>query len=248
MSRGVRMAVCAVGALGVAVLLAAAFTRMPAFGGAHHPYRDAAVGAAVRHATPNVVSSLNFDQRGLDTLVEEMILVACVLASVALLRPAHHESERPARTGGRVLPASRLVGYVLLPVTLALGLDVVLHGHLTPGGGFQGGVILATGLHLVYVTGDYAALRRLRPVAWYAYGEAAGAGAFLLLALAGLVSARGFMADILPPGRFGALFSAGTVLPFSAATGCAVVCGMVVLLAAFFRQELQITETGEADR
>jgi len=236
------MIVFAVGGLGVAVLLGAAIARMPHFGSGHHPYRTLAVAAALARRAPNAVSSVNFDQRGFDTLGEEMILVGSVLGAVALLRPAHHESERRVPRGGRVLPATQFAGYALLPVTLALGLDVVAHGHLTPGGGFQGGVILATGLHMAYVAGDYAALRRLRPVHWYSYGEALGAGAFVLLGFAGLAAAGAYMANVLPLGTFRALLSAGTVPLFNIATGCAVACGIVVLLAAFLRQELLIGE------
>jgi len=245
MTRAARMIVFAVGGLGLAVLLGAAIARMPGFGAAHHPYRTLAAAAALAHGTPNAVSSVNFDQRGFDTLGEEMILVGSVLGAAALLRPAQHECERRVPRGGRVLPATQFAGYALLPVTLALGLDVVAHGHLTPGGGFQGGVILATGLHMAYVAGDYAALQRLRPVHWYSFGEAAGAGAFVALGLAGLAAAGRFMANVLPLGTFRALLSAGTVPLFNVATGCAVACGVVVLLAAFLRQELLIAEDRE---
>lgn len=243
MTRTVRMLIFALGGLGLAVLLGAAIARMPAFGAAHHPYRDLAAAASIGHGAPNIISSVNFDQRGFDTLGEEMILVGSVLGAVALLRPAHHERDRDVPRGGRVLPATQFAGYALLPATLAIGADVVVHGHLTPGGGFQGGVILATALHMAYVAGDYAALRRLRPVQWYTYGEAAGAGAFVALGLAGLIASGAYMTNFLPLGAFRSLISSGTVALFNVATGCAVACGMVVLLAAFLRQELLIART-----
>lgn len=246
MSRTARMIIFAVGGLGLAVLLGFAIGGMPHFGDAHHPYRTLAVRAALRHVTPNAVSSVNFDQRGIDTLGEEMILVGSVAGSVALLRPSRRERDRKMSHGGRVMPSTQFVGYALLPFTVAIGLDVVVHGHLTPGGGFQGGVILATGLHLVYVTGDFAALQRLRPVSWFHGGEAAGAGGFVLLALAGLATAGAFMANIVPFGSFRALLSAGTVPMFNVVTGLAVACGMVVLLAAFLRQEVLIADSGSA--
>ena len=134
--------------------------------------------------------------------------------------------------------ATRLAGYVLLPVTLIIGADVVVHGHLTPGGGFQGGVVLATGLHLLYVSGSYPALRRLRPLRWYEYGEAAGMGAVVALGVAGLFTSSGFLANVLPKGVFDTLFSAGTVPVFSVAIGVEVACAVVVLLAGFLEQDL----------
>ncbi|WP_040723330.1 MnhB domain-containing protein, partial [Nocardia veterana] len=137
-----------------------------------------------------------------------------------------------------LLAATRLAGYLLLPVTLVIGADVVVHGHLTPGGGFQGGVVLATGLHLLYVAGDYRALRRVRPLAWYEAGEAAGMGAVLVLGAAGLAVGSGFLSNFLPKGTSGKLFSAGTVPLFSCAVGLAVGSGIVVLLAQFLDEYL----------
>jgi multicomponent Na+:H+ antiporter subunit B len=126
----------------------------------------------------------------------------------------------------------------MLPVTLVLGLDVVAHGHLTPGGGFQGGVVLATGLHLLYIAGSYPALRRLRPLAWYEYGEGIGGGTFAVLGVVGLLASTGFLANFLPLGQFGALASTGTVPLLNAAVGVAVASGAVVLLAGFLEADV----------
>ena len=158
MSRRARMIVFLAGAAGLAVMLGAAFARMPAFGAAVHLYRTLAVRDAVAHRTANVVSSVNFDLRGLDTLGEETILIASVVGAAVLLRPAEEETRRQPRYTGRTLESTRLLGYLLLPVTLIIGFDLVAHGHLTPGGGFQGGVVIATGIFLLYVTDSYQAL------------------------------------------------------------------------------------------
>jgi multicomponent Na+:H+ antiporter subunit B len=119
-----------------------------------------------------------------------------------------------------------------------LGLDVVVHGHLTPGGGFQGGVVLATGLHLLYVAGSYPALRRLRPLDWYEFGEAAGSGTFALTGLAGVVTGTGLLANLVPHGSSGSLLSTGTVPLLNVAVGIGVGAGVVVLLAAFLEAEV----------
>jgi multicomponent Na+:H+ antiporter subunit B len=226
------------GAAGVAILLSAAFVRMHPFGGAIHLYRTLAVRAAVEHRTANVVSSVNFDQRGLDTLGEETILLASVIGATVLLRPSRQESEQRPRPTGRTLDATRLLGYLLLPVTLLIGFDVVTHGQVTPGGGFQGGVVLATGLHLLYLSGSYPALDRLRPLELYDLGEAVGAGVFATLGLAGIVVAGSFLANIIPTGTFGELLSGGVVPVLNGAVGVEVACGVVVLLAQFFEQDI----------
>jgi multicomponent Na+:H+ antiporter subunit B len=232
------------------VLLVLAFLRMPAFGSAVHVYRDLAVSAAVGHVTANVVSSVNFDQRAIDTLGEETILLGSVVGASALLRPGHKESERRHPRTGRVLESTGLAGYVLLPVALIVGFDVVAHGHLTPGGGFQGGVVLATGIHLLYLAGSYRALERLRPVELFDAGEALGAGLFAVLGLIGILVGAFFLENILPLGSFGSLFSAGTVPVLNALVGIEVACGMVVLLTRFFLEDLvvSVSRRGEGRR
>jgi multicomponent Na+:H+ antiporter subunit B len=240
-TRWVRLLVFSAGAVGVAAMLAAAFFKMPAFGGAAHLYRDLAVPAAVAHHTANVVSSVNFDQRGIDTFGEETILLASVIGAAVLLRPSAEEAEmRPEQTG-RTLEATKLAGYLLLPVTLLIGFDVVLHGQVTPGGGFQGGVVLATGLHLAYVAGNYPALDRLRPMEAFDAGEALGAFAFGALGVAGIAVTGVFLANILPQGTFGQLMSGGTVLALNWAVGLEVGCGTVVLVAHFLQQDIIVT-------
>lgn len=245
MSRSARLLLFLVGAGCVAAMFAVAFFRMPAFGGPAHLYRDLTVPASVAHSTANVVSSVNFDQRGFDTLGEETILLTSVIGAAVLLRPAREEAEMRPRAVGRTLEATKLAGYLLLPVTLLIGLDVVLHGQVTPGGGFQGGVILATGLHLLYVTGSYRALDRLRPMGLFDGGEALGTAAFCGLGVAGIVVAGNFLANILPGGTFGQLLSAGTVPVLNGAVGLEVGCGMVVLLAHFLQQDIIIAAKAE---
>lgn len=240
MSRGARLLVFLVGAGCVGAMFAVAFFRMPGFGGTVHLYRDLAVSAALAHRTANVVGSVNFDQRGIDTLGEETILLASVVGAAVLLRPSQEEAERRPERAGSTMQSTMLVGYALLPVTLLVGLDVVLHGHVTPGGGFQGGVILATGLHLLYVAGSYPALDRVGPLEVFDMGEAAGAMAFGGLGIAGIVVAGAFLANIIPSGSFGELVSAGTVPVLNGAVGLEVGCGMVVLLAHFLHQDIII--------
>jgi multicomponent Na+:H+ antiporter subunit B len=238
MSRMTRQVVFLVAAGGFAALMVLAFLGMPHFGGRVHPYRDLAVPAAIARHTPNVVSSVNFDQRGIDTLGEETILLGSVIGAAALLRPSKKDRQVRVVDGGRVLQATRFGGYVMVPVTLLLGADVVIHGHLTPGGGFQGGVVLATGLHLQYVCGDYRALQRLRPLEWCQIGETLGAAAFAGIGLAGLAASGAFLKNVVPLGMFEQLVSAGTVPLLNIAVGVEVACGVIVLLASYFRQAL----------
>lgn len=121
----------------------------------------------------------------------------------------------------------------------------MVHGHLTPGGGFQGGVVLATGLHVPYVTGSFRALDRLRPVPALEIGESLAAAAFAAaLGIAGLITAGSMFANMLPTGIRGQLLSSGTVPLLNIAVGIEVACGVTVLLAQFLAQEITVTKRG----
>lgn len=244
MSRSVRTWLFLGAAVVIAVGFALACTGLPRFGTAVHPYGSRVVAAALHQRTANAVASVNFDLRAFDTLGEESILFAAVLGTVVLLRPAR--DERPGRPRpGHVLPATRLLGVVLLPVTLLLGVYVVAHGQLSPGGGFQGGVILATGLHLAYVAADYRVLKRVRPLAVLDVADAVGAGAFAGLGLAGLIAGVAYLQNVLPLGTFGRLTSGGLVPVINATVGLEVGSGVVVLLAHFIDQAVEIESAGD---
>ena len=247
MKRSTRYLIFFVGAGLIAALYVVGAFGMPKFGSSFHPYRDRAVPAAVAHGTANVVSSVNFDQRGFDTLGEETIFFGSVIGAAALLRPSKKEREQHANdqaAGARVMASTRFAGYVLLPLTLVVGFDVVAHGHVTPGGGFQGGVVLATGVHLLYVAGRYESLERLRPVEEFEYGEVLGALMFVGLGFAGMAVGGSYLSNVIPFGTFGQFLSAGSVDLFNFAVGVEVACGVIVLLAQFLRQAIALRGGG----
>ncbi|MER0483621.1 MnhB domain-containing protein [Streptomyces sp. Edi2] len=241
MSTRMRLWVLIAGGLGTAVLYLLACRDLPAFGGRWHPYGDRAVDAALARHTANTVSSVNFDQRALDTLGEESILFGSVLGTVVLLRQTRDEDRLPPQPV-RVAPQVRRYALLALPVTLLIGLYVVAHGQLSPGGGFQGGVVVATSLHLLYIAVDYQALERIRPVGRYEVADAAGEAGYLLLGAAALLTGAAFLTNYLPYGTFNTLASGGTVPLLNAAIGVEVAAGVVVLLARFLDQAVEIEE------
>lgn len=241
MRRGTRLLLFVGAAVCFGVMFGLAAIDMPHFGNSFHPYRDHAVSAAVAHGTANVVTSITFDQRAVDTLGEETILLASVVGAAALLRPTKEEQEdAEGPEAGRVLASTRLLGYLMLPITVLVGIDLVAHGHVSPGGGFQGGVVLATAMHLLYVAGTYRALEGIRPVRPYEIAEAIGAGAFASLGLAGMAVSGSFLANFLPKGTFGSLLSGGSIQLVDAAVGIAVTASVMVLLSHFLHQALVI--------
>ncbi|MEU5599390.1 MnhB domain-containing protein [Streptomyces sp. NPDC020298] len=242
MTRRARLWLLAVGGAGLAALLVAACLDLPAFGGRRHPYGERAVNASLARHIANTISSVNFDQRAYDTLGEMSILFGAVLGCVVLLRQTRDEHRARPEPADVAMPVRRYA-LVVLPVALLSGLYVIAHGQLSPGGGFQGGVVAATALHLLYLGADYRALERIRPVALFEVADALAASAYLVLGLAGLLAGTAFLANtLLPYGTFNQLSSGGTVPLLNAAIGMEVACAVVVLLAKFLDQAVEIEE------
>ena len=223
------------------------FAGLPAFGHSPSPYGRVLNAASVpeRHIT-DVVTAVNFDYRGFDTLGEEFIFFAAALGVVLILR--EQDDERPGHvedfaTGRAVPPTSdavRVLALGLTPLSVLFGIDVVAHGQLTPGGGFQGGVVLATAVLLIYLAGEYEDLHGLYRESALERAEAIGGGAYVGLGLLGLVTGSAYMQNVLPLGRTGSVFSAGTVPFINLAVAIEIGAGLVMLLTNFLHQTLVV--------
>jgi multicomponent Na+:H+ antiporter subunit B len=188
-----------------------------------------------------MVSAVNFDFRGLDTLGEELMLVAAVTGAVMLLRGIRGEdlSARPA-TAGR-LPVGRaestiLISRLLGPLVLLFGYYMAMHGMTTPGGGFQGGVALASGLLLIYVGEGYRPWRRLMRAPVLAAIEGGGALLFALTGFLPMVEGKAYMENVLPLGTFRDVFSGGLMLVENGGVGLAVAGGFAMLFLEFLEE------------
>ncbi len=170
-----------VGALGGLLLIGGliwAFSGLPAFGHYDHRYgRLVARESVPERAATNSVNVTAFDYRGIDTLGEEFILFVSVVAVVVLLRRLRDERQLEEQAGNGsaggpeagdayaegegaasrapASPLQRWFGLALGPPLMLLAAYVITHGQLTPGGGFQGGVVLMAALAVVFVAGEY---------------------------------------------------------------------------------------------
>ena len=153
----------------------------------------------------NIVTSVVVNYRGFDTLGEVTVLFVAAIGLGAVLA-TRQRKERSA-----VEPAS-LVLYTgcrfLFPLILLFGAYIFMHGHLTPGGGFQGGAIIASAFVLVYLG---CRGRRIHETGSKIV-ESLGGLAFIVVGLVGLaVGGHHFLSNYLPKGTLNTLFSAGVI-------------------------------------
>ena len=241
MSRRVRcvLALVALGVLGATLVVAVG--DLEPFGHYPGPYGDvlAKVVPGERH-TGQLVAATVLDYRGFDTLGEELILFTAACGCVALLRLRRRERSEQASAPERPAPslASRALGGALVGPVLVLSAYIVIHGHLTPGGGFSGGVIGAGALLLAYAAGQRVRLRRVGSIAMLEASEAIGAGGFVALALGGLIAVGATLQNFLPLGTSGMLLSAGTLPVGNLAIGIEVAGAVALIVAEFLEQAL----------
>jgi multicomponent Na+:H+ antiporter subunit B len=218
---------------------------LPAFGDYRGPYGIVLGQIAVseRQAT-EVVGATTFDYRGFDTMGEEYILFAAVMGLAILLRGLRgervddEEEEYPVHRRRReASDALRAMGLVLVGPLVMLGIYIVAHGHVTPGGGFQGGVILTAALILISLAGRHLAMKRVRPIPLVELADASGAAGFVLVGVGGVIAGSEFLYNFLPLGEAGTLLSAGMIPLLNISVGLEVTGAFVLLISEFLEQQ-----------
>jgi multicomponent Na+:H+ antiporter subunit B len=167
----------------------------------------------------NLVTAVVVTYRGLDTLGEVTVLFISA-AGVGLLlrrtrRKGDHEDlergDRAEETAGPRKPASEIVETateLLLPMVILFGIYVFLNGHLSPGGGFQGGAIIASGTMFLLLALPESHISRLM----VALTESLSGFSYVVIGVLGVTMAGGFLDNrIMELGTYGTLFSAGAI-------------------------------------
>ena len=213
---------------------------LPPWGQYRGPYGDAISRLAVyeRHAT-DAVNAINYDYRAFDTLGEEFILFTAVLGVMMLLRregPSPQQRVQKLTDDRKLSTTVRAVAVPAILLTLVFGLYIGLHGQLTPGGGFQAGVILATAPFLLYVCENTEAFRRVTSHLAIEITEAAGAASYAMIGLAPLLFGLPLLTNILPLGTTGEVFSSGTIALISACVGVEVTAAFLLVTYTYLQE------------
>ena len=228
---------------GVVPAIIALIRKMPRFGAHPLPYGDLLNhGAPLERHVSNAVSAVNFDYRGLDTLGEEFMLLSAVTGVVVLLRGKRGETPNapPGQLSGRpIRPRSDAVSAItrlLAPLIALFGLTLAIHGMTTPGGGFQGGVVISAAVLMVFLGERYRVFRKCAPSVLFDAAEGAGATLYALCGFASMGLGLPFLANFLPLGTFRDLLSGGLMLIENAGVTLAVAGGFTVLFGEFLEE------------
>ncbi|WP_462279773.1 hydrogen gas-evolving membrane-bound hydrogenase subunit E [Salinivirga cyanobacteriivorans] len=175
---------------------------------------DALSPVAERYATQgpdevgaaNLVTAVVVTYRGLDTLGEVTILFLSAAIVAFFLKVTNgNGGKRNFRPVSEILQTA---AKVLTPAIFLLGIYVFINGHLTPGGGFQGGAIVASGLVLMLLARpDMKISHTVIHVV-----ESISGFAFVFIGILGIFYAGGFLDNsLISLGTFGTLLSAGAI-------------------------------------
>ena len=163
---------------------------------------------AAETGAQNIVAAIIVTYRGLDTLGEVTVLFLAAAIIGLVLSQVRGQRCAP---GSGLLPSGELLNTgarLLVPLIALFGAYVFVNGHLTPGGGFQGGAVLASGVLLMLLADPE---RRFSHQV-ISRTESGSGFLYVLVGLAGVALAGGFLDNrILPLGHLGSLLSAGAI-------------------------------------
>jgi len=152
----------------------------------------------------NAVTSVVVYFRGFDTLGEIAVLFIASLG-IGLMLESNTKCDIKAESNFMLQTASKL----LFPIILLFGIYVMIYGHLSPGGGFQGGVIIASGVLLLLISHkDFEV-----PHSVVVLLETFAGISYVLIGLIGLIVLDKFLGNFLPHdiSNMGMLLSGGVI-------------------------------------
>jgi multicomponent Na+:H+ antiporter subunit B len=151
----------------------------------------------------NLVTAVVVTYRGLDTLGEVTILFLTAAIISFFLK-----KQSDTRTLRRNSEIFKTATKLLIPIIIMLGIYIFINGHLSPGGGFQGGAVIASAVILLLLAYPNAAFNHKL----FGFMESISGFVFVFLAALGAIIGLGYLDNtILPLGSFGKLLSAGAI-------------------------------------
>ncbi len=225
--------------LGITLLVH--FNKLPLqFEYANSIYHHITNNAVKETGSLNFVTAILYDYRAYDSLGESTIIFGAVSGIVLLLS----RKTLPVSSHGLSFIVKRTFG-MLTPFIFLFGIYIISHGHLSPGGGFQGGVILGS-ISIIFsiVYGSEFDYKRYSPTTKTLL-ETSGALLFIGLGLLGIVMGGNFLVNlkILNSG-VGSLISAGSIPFINIGIGFKIGAGLAIIFYSMiqktFKEEVNL--------
>ncbi|HHE65211.1 MAG TPA: hypothetical protein ENL09_04220 [Bacteroidetes bacterium] len=165
---------------------------------------DALLKLNATEGVANAVTTVVVFFRGFDTLGEIAVLFIASLG-IGLMLHSNSRCNIKAESNFMLQTASRL----LFPIIMLFGTYVMIYGHLSPGGGFQGGVIIASGVLLLLISHKAFEVPHSVIVALETFAGVS----YVLIGLIGLLVLDTFLGNFLPHdiAQMGMLLSGGII-------------------------------------
>lgn len=135
------------------------------------------------------------------------------------------------------------IARIVFPFIVLYSISLILYGHITPGGGFAGGVVLTGGFVLLLLAFGKEYVFKFFPSGVAKSLDSTGALGFLAIALLGLLGGA-FFYNILPKGTIFHLWSAGTIILSNIMIGLKVASALFVAIATLSMARLIRTKEG----
>jgi multicomponent Na+:H+ antiporter subunit B len=135
----------------------------------------------------------------------------------------------------------RTVAQKAMPFILMYGLYIILHGEVSPGGGFQGGVVIGAAYILYTIVFNLEQGQHQAPLSYITLANTLGPLLFIMAGLWGIVAGYTFLANkvvrLTPHGDLGTMFSSLSLLIINLGIGLAVSSIIVGFFFAFLERE-----------
>lgn len=183
----------------------------------------------------NLVTSILFDYRGFDTLGEATVIFV-VVSTISVLA----SKERSFIAYSNFSPIVYQSISLIVPFLYILGFYLIFYGHLSPGGGFTGGVVIAVIFILLTVTFGIRHDKEEKTLKRKSLLESLGALGFVLIGILGIPLGSNFLANgqagfnLGIPGK---LISAGLIPFLNLMVGIKVGTGLSVIFNLLVKEE-----------
>jgi len=174
----------------------------------------------------NLVTSIVIDYRAFDTFGEILILFSAVTGILLLIRKRKVQEEvEPGHILNFALP-------LISSFAILFGIYIISQGHLTPGGGFSGGAIVASGVLLLLFADKKILSSKILKIS-----EAFSGSLIVIFALISLFKDNSMFQNLLPSGKLGSLLSGGTMTILYILIGIKVLSELISVGISFYGEK-----------